>query len=440
MKLLYITPYIPYPLDSGGNQAFYMMADHIRKQHDLSVLLYVHNSKERKYIEALQQIWDDVTFYLFEPKVVEDKVTASPYEHMSWLDRKACEFFDYLHHSMFRKIERRKCKYETQGVSNDGHDFDLVRARSTLFVGAGDLSDQFCQYVQEVSSKGFDIVQTEFYDYLPLVYLLPSHVKKVFVHHELRFVRNNNELSLFKKILPTDRLLYESQKAHEIACLSVYDAVITLTKIDYGILSDYIPKSRIYVSPAITQAVSFKPQPFKPATELVFIGSGDHFPNYDAMVWFCNEIVPIIKEKADVMPKINIIGNWNKDQEIGLKKAAPDVIFPGFVDDLQAFVNGKISIVPIRIGSGMRMKILDSIFAAAPLITTSKGCEGLPMVNEENCLIADDAESFAEAVVRIVVDKNMQEQLAVTALHSKTNMLNDYELLERRQAVYAKLI
>lgn len=65
--------------------------------------------------------------------------------------------------------------------------------------------------------------------------------------------------------------------------------------------------------------------------------------------------------------------------------------------------------VPIRIGSGMRMKILDAINSKSPLITTTKGVEGLNFINEEECLIADTPDAFANAIIRLLNDTNLQK-------------------------------
>ena len=84
----------------------------------------------------------------------------------------------------------------------------------------------------------------------------------------------------------------------------------------------------------------------------------------------------------------------------------------------------------------MRMKLIDTACAGAPIVTTSKGCEGLPFVDGRNCLIADSAEDFAKAVTRMLADETLQQTLAVNAQSSQSNMLNEDELLHKRMNVY----
>lgn len=430
MKLLYIIPYVPYPLNSGGNQAFFTATDHVRKQYDLSVLLYAHNGNDRRNINALKALWNDVEFLVYDESAnKKEKGEEKPFANMSWKDRTSCRLFLSIAQSMYRKIGRRQYRYKNKQE-------DIVRSQSTLFATCNDLNADFCRYVQETAAKGFDAIQIEFYEYLPLVHLLPKEVKKIFIHHEVRFVRNGNELQLFSQQQPTDLIAFQREKAFELSCLAAYDAVITLTETDKDILSQYLPQKKIYVSPAVISIASSEQKPFKPATELVFIGSGDHFPNADAMIWFCKEVVPVLRGRMEKMPRLNIVGKWRKDLESTILSIFPQANFTGYIDDLPSFVNGKVSVVPVRIGSGMRIKILDSVFASAPIVTTTKGCEGLPLVNGENCLIADDPESFADAIVKMLLDKSLQEKLSTNASLTKTGMLNKEELIEKRLSVY----
>lgn len=450
MKILYILPWVPYPLNNGGNQAFYMMTDAARELHQVSLLLYIHNADERERAEHLMKLWQNVTFFLFDTREearIKGEMQSSPYASMPWLNRKVCEFLDYWHHSTKRKLERRQWHHSLHQLSQAKSKASaatalasFVRVNSNLFHQKNnDLTPAFCEYVREVAAKGFDIVQVEFYEYLPLVYMLPTNCKRVFVHHELRFVRNENELNLLQNPLPTDILILEDEKARELVALKQYDAVITLTDIDRKLLIQYLPENNIYVSPAITQSVNQEKKRFQVAQELVFVGGGSHFPNADGMIWFCSQVLPILRQQQGSIPRIHITGHWRRELKAYVKHQCPEAVFDGFVDDLPTFINGKISIVPIRIGSGMRMKILDSVSAAAPLVTTSKGCEGLPIDHRQHCLIADTPETYADALIEILADKNLQQSLATKAQDVNNAMLKDAELIQQRLAIYKKI-
>ncbi len=450
MRILYIVPWVPYPLNSGGNQAVFTMTDHARRQHEVSMLLYVHHAGERANLERLQALWPDVTFYVFdahEEARIDNGKPASPYASMPWLRRKVCEWLDYWHHSTQRKLARQRWNHAlnllrkpavalSSAEQSSAALSAFVRANSNLYREMNDFAPAFCDYVSEVARKGFEAIQVEFYEYLHLVYLLPTDVRKIFVHHELRFVRNENELELFQPALATERIMMEREKAMELAALNRYDTIVTLTETDRNLLSRYIDPEKIVTSPAITKNVQQTELPFRAATELVFIGSGSHFPNADGMLWFCQQVVPALRQRLGQLPALHITGQWRKALRTCISALCPEAVFDGFVNDLPAFINGKISIVPIRIGSGMRMKILDAFAAQAPLVTTSKGCEGLQVQHGKQCLIADTTEAFADAIADLLGEPALQETLAAKALQADTPMLDEMDLIRQRLAIY----
>ena len=441
MNILYIIPYVPYPLNSGGNQAFFNMVDAVRKIHNVSLLLYAHSSKEKMNVNQLQEIWPNVSLYCyadFSPKKASMEVM--PVSTMSWFNKVQCQIFEYFQHSMERKIARRKRKYSTKKVQQDFNLGKFVRENSVLFRQSPDLNDGFLSYVYETSRKGFDVIQVEFFEYLPLVYLLPKEAKTVFVHHELSYIRKTNEMQLFDEVKAIDRMLFEQQKATEMTLLSAFDHVIVLTETDKELLTKEIPSQNIYVSPALTSSGRIKEyKKFVPAQELVFVGSGDHFPNTDGLLWFCQEVIPELKKLGN-MPQILVTGLWRDNIKGIVSTLCPEVQFVGFIEDLGSFLNGRISIIPIRIGSGMRMKILDAIAASSPLVTTSKGCEGYSLVDKEDYIVADTPANFAEAIYKLLNSTDTQKQITSSASYKFQSILDREDLIHRRMNFYQEII
>ncbi len=431
MRILFITPFIPYPLNSGGNQAVFNMVDEARKLHKVTMLLCVQSHSSRMAVEELQKVWPNVKFLCYS---MENGIDDSRYlSKMTLKNRLLYRLYDFIGRSMKRKMARRRRK-----VMNLQPDF--IREHSMLLSEDNVIDEGFLEYIYNQSRKGYDLIQVEFYQMLPVIYALPSDAETVFVHHELRFVRNENEMSLFTTHQYQDEMTYLKLKDEEIACLARYSHIITLTQTDKEILSRYLPDKDIYVSPAITDTIKHLDElkAFTPSKDLVFIGSGDHFPNADGIKWFCTDVMMSLRSRG-VMPKLYISGVWNNTIKTSITSVSPEVIFTGFVDDLSAFLNGKISIVPIRIGSGMRMKIIDSISASSPLITTSKGCEGLPCINNENCLIADTADRFADAIIKMSEDEELQKRCAENAISTLRSTFDAGRLLQTRMQFYKKL-
>ena len=195
MKILFILPYVPYPLDSGGNQAVYTMLRSLKEKHEVSLLLTTEGEKAAMNVDLLKKALGNITVY--HHRRIQKKVKPEDFSYMKLHTRIACKFFRSVASSMERKISRRRRKYLM--LNNNRIENDFVRAHSMLFANNDYLTSDYCKYVANVVNKGFDIIQVEFFELLPLVYILPSNVRKIFVHHELRFIRIENEMNLFKE-------------------------------------------------------------------------------------------------------------------------------------------------------------------------------------------------------------------------------------------------
>ena len=436
MKILYILPWIPYPLNNGGNQAFYNMVNAVRKEHQVSLLLSPHTSGDRNNVSELKKIWRDVDIDCYDKR--HSHISNEIF--LSKSDQRKSKFYAYIEKSMKRKQKRLSRDayqhFDRSMLSKEQFLGLFVRGHSNLYEYIENFDNSFLEFVYSKSRQGYDIVQIEFYEYLPLVYVLPDDVRKVFVHHELRFVRNQNEMSLFDRIKPRDYMNFERQKDAEIAALTRFDNILVASDVDKNILSKYLLEEKIYVSPfAVSVTGSDNKLSFKGAKDLVFVGSGGHFPNADGILWFSMYVVPLLISRG-FAGKIYVTGNWEKNIKVLINQYCTNVEFIGFVDDIHEFLNGKITIVPIRIGSGMRMKIMDAIPSYSPIVTTTKGCEGIPLQNERDCFIKDSPEDFADAIIKLSKDFSLQESIVKSAFENTKGMLDTVSLLKRRLEFY----
>ena len=133
---------------------------------------------------------------------------------------------------------------------------------------------------------------------------------------------------------------------------------------------------------------------------LSFIGPESHDPNYDGVVWFLENCWSDLLTRNSAY-HLRIIGNWSVNTREKICAQYLNVEFAGFVENLADVLIGTVMIVPIHIGSGIRMKILEAGAIGVPVVSTSVGAEGLPVVDEENILLADTPEMFTEAILRM---------------------------------------
>jgi glycosyltransferase involved in cell wall biosynthesis len=148
------------------------------------------------------------------------------------------------------------------------------------------------------------------------------------------------------------------------------------------------------------------------ADTLVYSGALSYSANFDAVDFFLREIFPLIRAERPQV-KLMITGKL-EGVAIGRLPSTRNngVAFTGYLDDIRPTVaRSWMSIVPLRMGGGTRLKILEALALGTPVVATSKGAEGLDLVPERDLLIADRPADFAAAVLRLLQDPALRETL-----------------------------
>lgn len=147
---------------------------------------------------------------------------------------------------------------------------------------------------------------------------------------------------------------------------------------------------------------------------LIYNGALTYSANYDAMRYFLAEIYPLIKQELPTVT-LSITGSTRGVDLSGLR-LDPSIHLTGYVDDIRLPVaQSAVCAVPLRHGGGTRLKILEAMALGTPVVTTSKGAEGLAGVDGEHLLIADAPARFAQRVVELLRDPAHRERLAYNA-------------------------
>jgi len=160
---------------------------------------------------------------------------------------------------------------------------------------------------------------------------------------------------------------------------------------------------------------SNEPRSIKPS--LIFCGAMDYNPNIDALRWYFQEIhEPLQKQIPDL--EILIVGKQPGDEAIAYGKK-PNVTVTGGVPDVRPFYRRAwLQIVPLRIGGGTRLKIVESLAMGTPVVSTSIGAQGLNLKHGHNILLADCAESFVRETARSLRDADLRSRLEYAGLET----------------------
>lgn len=237
--------------------------------------------------------------------------------------------------------------------------------------------------------------------------ILPNS-KSIFDMVDIHFLRYQRAIKMdstrisyrkkYKKYFDIETKL--SQKA---------DYVVAISDIEKKIMTQYInPNKIITISnihyPKINRNNTL---PFEERKDMLFIGS-THTPNVDALYYLYNEIMPLVWKKIPDL-KVNIIGTV---KEVINDIEHPNFVFLGYVENIDNyFISNKFMIAPLRYGAGVKGKIGQSFEYYLPVITSSIGAEGMHLIHNENALIQDTKEGFAESIIDLYANKELWEKL-----------------------------
>ena len=392
-KILFVLPFNPYPLSTGGSQAIFNGINVVKDDLDVYVT-FEAAATDKDNIERLKSLLDN-------------KVTVLPYFVPAPKSTRR-DLKQRLYQPLF-KTEKKLRRLA-------GYDFTPVRIPHKAWLYE-ELLPKNLAFVKHVSNLvdecNIDIVQCEMLCNVTMGLMLPDRVRKVFVHHELGWVVHELELLKQKGDAFEQKLYLDYYRMCEVALLNCYDDIITLSEIDSKKLKEAGVTSQIHTSLAVVNTSQNHLVTTKGCQLLSFVGPEYNLPNVDGLKWFFANVWDRLKG-YDMSYRMQVIGKWSEKTIAEAVGERNDVEFLGYVDDLAAVLKDTIMVVPINIGSGIRMKILEAAALGVPFVTTSVGVEGIPARNGEDCFIADTPEAFADAVVKLR-DEKLRKQFAENA-------------------------
>ena len=189
------------------------------------------------------------------------------------------------------------------------------------------------------------------------------------------------------------------------------DLTIAVSEEDRQRLSDLAPGAGTGSIPTGVDTSYFQPagRPEIPA-RLVFSGSMDWHPNEDAVVYFGESILPLVRQQVPHASFV-VVGR-NPTRRLRDAATRLGMIITGTVDDVRPFLDeGSVYVVPLRAGSGTRMKIFEALGMAKAVVSTTVGAEGLALTPGREFIAADEPRSFADAVVSLINDEDRRREL-----------------------------
>jgi polysaccharide biosynthesis protein PslH len=368
VRILAVTTKSPLPLNEGRALRTYNLLKELAGRHEITLCSYVQSEAEAQGLEQMRSFCKEVhavPLYLNFPKaelardLLRDVVSDAPIL--------ATKYSQPAMTSLLKKLMSRQ-KF-------DVFHLDMLHLGLLMETANG----------------------------LPTV-LVEHNVESALL--ERRIERSTGAMKAYLK-----RQLRKLSRFEAETC-SAADCVVCCSDNDAGLLRKMNDSIDTVTVPNAVDIEYFKPFTSQPKPgSLIYVGGLGWFPNLDAIEFFAKDILPrVAKGVRDVV--LTVVGQVPDPAMLERFREYPNVRFAGLVDDIRPFAADAIAyVVPLRIGGGTRLKILDALSMGKPVITTSIGCEGLRVTHGTDVLIADDAEQFARETVRVLSDPVLAARL-----------------------------
>jgi glycosyltransferase involved in cell wall biosynthesis len=291
--------------------------------------------------------------------------------------------------------------------------------------------------VRLLREYSFKAAILEFYDvaeyYVPRVRLLQPACRVIVDTVDVHFLREE----MMGRVTGDPQILREAveTKRRELRVYSRADVVVTVTEEDGRALTGECPEIRVRVVPNIHELVPVE----APArgSALIFVGGFNHPPNIDAILYFCREILPLIRNRVPDV-QVAIVGSNPPAEVLALRDEG--VAVTGFVPSTTPYLRAsRVSIAPLRFGAGMKGKVGEAMAHGVPVVTTTVGAQGMGLQHGVNVLIADEPASFAAAVVELLTDEGFSDLIKSNAMNHLARNFTPSQVAPRLNSILEEL-
>ncbi|MEY8201387.1 MAG: glycosyltransferase family 4 protein [Colwellia sp.] len=261
-------------------------------------------------------------------------------------------------------------------------------------------------FKEQIEQLAPDVVHLDLLPLAGLMDLIPNNIAVVLNQHNIESDLIEQKLETISSI--PEKIIYKREfrrlKIFEAKACKNVDAVLACSDEDKrGI--ETIGGRNVHCIPNGVQTEELRPDHSNiDMNKLVFIGGMGWYPNRLGIEWFVNKVMPILVSKNSKL-HLDLIGNPNPNVDIP-KAVAGNITKLGFVDDFKPYVkNSGIMIVPLHVGSGTRLKVVEGASLGKCIVSTRKGAQGVKLKSGEGIIYADNATEFADAILRLHNDK-----------------------------------
>jgi sugar transferase (PEP-CTERM/EpsH1 system associated) len=378
-KILFLTPDLPYPPHQGAAIRSFNLLKNLAVRHEIHLLSFIQNGDTSSRIDPLLRYCSGIETVPTATRSIKRRtlsVLFSTKPDMA-LRLPSPQFANQLRICLTR--ER----------------FDVVQAEAIEMA-------QYGLVVKEMKLPSSPLVV---FDDINAEYVLQRRAFETDMKHPSRW------LGAFYSLLQWHKLRrYEAEVCRQM------DKVVVVSRVDEQALRRLVPSLQTTVVPNGVDTTYYSPTDRRGEsdTTLVFSGKMDFRPNVDAVLWFVQEVWPSIQ--ADVPEvRFKVVGR-SPHRRLQHLRELPGITLTGYVEDVRPHIaEGGVYVVPLRVGGGTRLKVLEAMSMGKAIVSTSLGCEGLDITPGRELLISDEPPSFAKQVIDLMRDRERRRELGLAA-------------------------
>ena len=379
-RILMLAPQLPYPPHQGRSVRNYNLLRFLAGRHEVSLLAFADPCTRPEHLEHLERLCRRVRTVPAPERRPADRLwslLSSPWPDMAWRlasPEYAAAFRGWL-------AEERFDLLQVEGI-------ELAR----YLLGPDVLGPQRPLVV-------FDEHNAE--------YLLQKRAFLADARNPLRWPAAAYSLLQWLKLRSFERQVCRRA-----------DRVVAVSQADAKALRALDPAVRPFVVPNGVDLErcrpGLSPLPGLARPCLVFVGKMDFRPNIDAVLWFARQVLPRLwSRRPDV--GFYVVGQ-SPSPRLSVLRREPRIVITGWVDDPRPYIAGaEVYVVPLRVGGGTRLKVVEAMAMGAAMVSTSLGVEGLGAVDGRQLLLADDPHGFAQRILELLDDADRRRRLGLAA-------------------------
>lgn len=397
MKILMLTPYLPYPPSEGGQVRSYKLIKLLSKNHEITLVCFSRQHNTSEQVDHMKQ-------YCKKVIVIERGKTWT----LSNILRTGFSAYPFLV-SIYNSA---KIKQVLQQELNTGN-YDLIHAEMSYTL----------PYLPKTN--------------LPIILVEQTIMSRIFAHQA-----KTDKRIWFRPLMWID---IAKMQYWEKYFWKKVNRVVTVSQEDAEVIKKIIPGLRVDVVPnGVGEDVSNLPKNLHYNHSLLYMGNYKWIQNWEAAELLANEVFPLIKNQLQsaslviggASPTVDVKKLANKNLNISILELKDDD-FSGVV---KAYLGAGLFVAPMYAPGGTRLKILAAMAAMVPVVTTTIGSEGYGAVDGESILIGNSSQELANQAVRLLQDKKLYEKIAKNARVLVDTKFSWDPIAKKLESIYQELI